>query len=76
MTTNSFTIQHTKQTFNFISNVNCKSEYFIYIMKMHIMEDVYVGKAETTFNLRLNNHSKETKALTPFLPGNTLAART
>ena len=51
----------TKQKFNIFFNLNCKSEYVIYLMQCTLCNMQYVGKAETVFNLRLNNHKKGTK---------------
>ena len=39
-------------------NVNCASSYVIYFMECILCNKQYVGKAETTFNTRLNNHRK------------------
>ena len=41
--------------------VNCKSEYVIYLMDCTLCNKQYVGKAETAFNIRVNNHRKDTK---------------
>ena len=54
MTTNTFMNQQTKHTY-------CKSEYVIYLLECILCKIQYVGKAETAFNLRLNNHGKDTK---------------
>ena len=61
LTTNTFMSQQTKRTFNIFFNLNCKSEYVIYLMECILCKMQYVGKAETTFNLRLNNYRKDTK---------------
>ena len=61
LTTNTFMSQQTKRTFNIFFNLNCKSEYVIYLMECILCKIQYVGKAETAFNLRLNNHRKDTK---------------
>ena len=61
LTTNTFMSQQTKRTFNIFFNLNCKSEYVIYLMECILCKMQYVGKAETAFNLRLNNHRKDTK---------------
>ena len=45
----------------FFFNLNCKSEYVIYLMECILCKMQYVWKAETAFNLRLNNHRKDTK---------------
>ena len=61
LTTNTFMSQQTKRTFNIFFNLNCKSEYVIYLMECILCKMQDVGKAETAFNLRLNNHRKDTK---------------
>ena len=53
--------QQTKQEFNIFFKLNRKSEYVIYLMECILSKMQYVGKAETAFNLRLNNHRKDTK---------------
>ena len=62
LTTNTLMSQQTKRTF--------KSEYVIYLMECILCKMQYVGKAETAFNLRLNNHRKDTKK-----PNSTLACK-
>ena len=59
LTTNTFMSQQTKRTFNIFFNLNCKSEYVIYLMECILCKMQYVGKPETAFNLRLNNHRKD-----------------
>ena len=61
LTTNTFMSQQTKRIFNILFDVNCKSEYIIYLMECILCKMQYVGKAEAAFNLRLNNHRKDTK---------------
>ena len=53
--------QQSKGKFNIFFNIKCKSEYFIYLMECMLCKMQYVGKADTGFNLRLNNHKKDTK---------------
>ena len=60
LTTNTFMSQQAKQTFNIFFNHTCKMEYVIYLMKRILYKMQYVGKAETAFNLRLNNYRKDT----------------
>ena len=55
--------QETKRTFSIFFNVNCESEYVIYLTECILCKNKYVGKAETIFNVRLNNHRKDTKNL-------------
>ena len=53
--------QEPKQTFSIFFNLNCRSEYVFYLMECILYKMQYVGKAGTAFNLRLNNHRKDTK---------------
>ena len=41
--------------------VNCKSSFVIYLLECYICNIQYVGKSETPFNIRLNNHRKDVK---------------
>ena len=61
LTTNTLISQQARRTFNIFFNLNCKSEYVIYLMKCILCKKQYVGKAKTAFNLRLNNHRRDTK---------------
>ena len=67
LTTNTIISQQTKRTFNIFFNLNCKSGYVIYVMECISYKMQYVGKVETVFNLRLNNHRKDTKKPNSFL---------
>ena len=42
-------------------NVNCASSYIIYLIECIVCNEQYVGKAETSFNIRLNDHGKDVK---------------
>ena len=42
-------------------NVNCASNYVIYLMECILYNKQYVGKTETNFNIRLNNHREDAK---------------
>ena len=42
-------------------NVNCASSYVIYFMEWILCNKQYVGKAETSINIRLKNHRKDVK---------------
>ena len=42
-------------------NVNCVSSLVIYLKECILCNKQYVGKAETNFNVRLNNHRKDAK---------------
>ena len=41
--------------------LTCKSQAIIYLLQGRICLIQYVGKSETTFNLRLNSHQKDSK---------------
>ena len=49
-------ITTTKRQFKIFHTVNCKSKYVIYLLECQICKIQYVGKTETPFNVRLNNH--------------------
>ena len=57
--------QTNKQTksFNIFHKLTCKSQYFIYLMECILSKIQYVGKYETHFNLRPNNHRKNVNNL-------------
>ena len=63
-----FMSQQTKKTFSIFFNVNCKSEYVIQVVKCILCEIQYLEEATTTFNLRLNNHRKDTDKFDSILP--------
>ena len=49
----------TKRTFKIFLKLNCKSSFVIYLMECTLCRIQFVGKAETPFNIRLNNHRKD-----------------
>ena len=49
----------TNQQFDIYHQTNCKSTFAIYILECIKCKIQYVGKAETQFSLRLNNHRKD-----------------
>ena len=51
----------TNKTFKIYHWVNCKSSFVIYQLECYICNIQYVGKSETPFNIRLNNHRKDVK---------------
>ena len=59
ITTTTFMSQQAKQTFNIFFNLNCKSEYDIYPMGCILCKIQHTEKAETSRNLKLNNHRKD-----------------
>ena len=55
---NTFSSQQIKTIFH---NVNWASSYVTYMMEFILCNKQYVGKAETSFNIRMNNHQKDVK---------------
>ena len=51
--------QQTDKSYSTFNEVNCFSAYVIYLMWWTLSKKQYVGKSETSFNIRLNNHRKE-----------------
>ena len=51
----------TKKTFKIYHRVDCKRSFVIYLLECNICKIQYVGKSETPFNIRLNNHRKDVK---------------
>ena len=56
-----FKSNQTNKTFKIYHRVNCKSSFVIYLLECYICNIQYVGKSETPFNIRLNNHRKDVK---------------
>ena len=54
-----FMSQQTKRTFNIFNKLTCQSQYIIYLMECILCKIQYIGKSETLFNLRWNNHRKD-----------------
>ena len=59
-TTTSKNNQNNK-TFKIYHRVNCKSSFVICLLECYICNIQYVGKSETPFNIRLNNHRTDVK---------------
>ena len=51
----------TNRSYTIYHKLTCKSEYIIYIMECIKCKKQYVGKSEWPFNIRLNNHRKDSK---------------
>ena len=64
---NTFTSYRTGETFKMFHQLNCKSSHLIYLLQSRICQLQYVGKSETSFNIRLNNHRKDSKNENPIL---------
>ena len=63
--TKTFEIYQTNRTFKIFRKLNCKSSFVIYLMECTLCKIHYVGKAETPFNIRPNNHRKDANGNNP-----------
>ena len=59
--TEHFKSNQTNRTFRIFQKTTCKSNFIIYLLECELCKIQDVGKAETTFNIRLNNHRKDVK---------------
>ena len=57
--TNTFT--RTGETFKIFHQLNCKYSQLIYLLQSWICQLQYVSENETSFNIRLNDHRKDSK---------------
>ena len=57
--TSTFRSYQTQQLYTIFHKLNCKRKFSIYVMECASCKVQYVGKAETAFNIRLNNHRKD-----------------
>ena len=57
--TTTFRSNQTNRIFQIYHNLNCKSKYVIYLLECTKWKIQYIGKAETEFNIRLNNNRKD-----------------
>ena len=56
-----FKSQQTKKIYKIFHNVNCASSYVMHLIGCILCNKQYVGKAETSLSIRLNNHGKDVK---------------
>ena len=56
-----FTSTQTRETFTIFHQVTCNSNYVIYLLECIMCKIQYVGKSETSLNIRINNHRKDIK---------------
>ena len=61
ISTTKFKSNQANKTFKIYHRVNYKSGFIIYLLECDICNIEYVGKSETLFNVRLNNHRKDVK---------------
>ena len=59
--TNHFKSNETIRKFRIFQKTTCKSNFIIYLLECELCKIQEVGKAETAFNIRLNNHRKDVK---------------
>ena len=57
--TTTFRSNQMNRIFHIYHNLNCKSKYVIYLLECTKCKIQYVGKAQTEFKIRLNNHPKD-----------------
>ena len=57
--TTTFRSSQTDRIFHIYHKLNFKNKYVIYLLECTKCKIQYVGKAETEFNIRLNNHRKD-----------------
>ena len=55
----SFKSNVTQRKYKIYNKTTCKSSWLIYLMECTLCKKQYIGKSETPFNLRLNNHRKD-----------------
>ena len=63
--TTTFASIQTRKTFKIFHQVTFHSNYVIYLLECVMYKIPYVGKSETSFNVRANNHRKNIKNKTP-----------
>ena len=61
--TTTFNSTRTNQVFKMYHNTDCKSMFVIYLLECTICKLQYVGKSEPPFNIRLNNHRKDSSSV-------------
>ena len=54
-----FTSQQTNKSYTILHEVHCSSAFIIYLMKFTSYKKHYLGKSETSFNIRLNDNCKD-----------------
>ena len=60
--TNKFHSDNTGRSYNIRHQMNCQSKYVIYLGSCALCKKKqYVGKSETSVNIRINNHRQDTK---------------
>ena len=62
ISTTTFKKNHTNKTFKIYHRVDCKSSFVVYLLECYSCNIECVGKSETPFNTRLNNHRKDVKS--------------
>ena len=67
ISSSTFKSQQTNKLYTIFDEVNCSSAYGVYLMECTLCKKQHVGKLETSFNIRLNNHAKTFKTLTSIL---------
>ena len=60
--TNTFKGTRLNREFKIFHSLNCQSSWVIYIIKCQKCDLQYIGKSESNFNIRLNNHRNHIRA--------------
>ena len=60
--TNTFTGTRSNREFKILHSLNCQSSWGIYVIKCQKCDLQYIGKSESNFNFRLNNHRNHIRA--------------
>ena len=61
ISSSTFKSQQTNKSYTIFSEVNGSSACVIYLMECTLQNKEHIGKSETSFNIRLNNHLKDVK---------------
>ena len=61
LNTATFKSTKTKKEFSIYHKATCKSSFVVYLLECQKCNLQYVGKSETSMNLRINNHRKDAK---------------
>ena len=60
---NTNTFKSNQKVFNIYHTITSKNQWVIYLLECILFNLQYVGKSETSFNIRLNNHRKDVSNL-------------
>ena len=61
ISSSTFKCQQTNKSYAMFHEVNCSSAYVTHLMECTLCKMQYLGKSDTSFTIRLNNHRKDDK---------------